>query len=167
VNEFLRRLWKLLLILLMLISASILFFIISINMNSLRITEEFQKMETIKIKIVNDEGQILEFEVKVADEPDEWMAGFQNISRSIIEKTLILFTFPSETKAFFHMRNVEISLDIAFISANGTIIEIMRTDPDPDRLYGSKESFKYVIEARAGFFDSIRVSAGKSKLIIE
>jgi len=124
-------------------------------------------MEVAKIKIVNDESQILELEVKVADEPDEWAAGFQNVSRSIVEKTLILFVFPSEIKGMFHMRNVEASLDIAFIKADGTIIGIMRMDPGPNRLYGPDESFKYAIEAPLGFFKSIKVTAGKSRLITE
>jgi uncharacterized membrane protein (UPF0127 family) len=124
-------------------------------------------METVKIKIVNDENQVLELEVKVADEPDERAAGFQNISRSIIEKTLILFAFPEEEYVFFHMRNVEMSLDIAFIKADGTIIEIIRMDPDPNKLYAPNELFKYAIEAPAGFFEGKRITAGKSRLITE
>jgi uncharacterized membrane protein (UPF0127 family) len=136
-------------------------------MKNLRVTDEFQKMETVKIMIVNDENQVLELEVKVADEPDERAAGFQNISRSIIEKTLIIFVFPSEIGGLFHMRNVEASLDIAFVKANGTIIEIIRMDPDPNRLYGPNESFKYAIEAPAGFFEEKRITPGKSKLLTE
>jgi uncharacterized membrane protein (UPF0127 family) len=137
------------------------------NINELRTTKEFRKMETVTIKIVNDEGQILELEVKVADEPDEHAAGFQNISRSIMEKTLILFVFPSEINGLFHMRNVEASLDIAFVKTDGAIIEIMRMDPDPNRLYGPDASFKYAIEAPAGFFEEKRITAGKSKLLTE
>ncbi|MBO3800322.1 MAG: DUF192 domain-containing protein [Candidatus Brockarchaeota archaeon] len=124
-------------------------------------------METAKIKIVNDEGQVLELEVKVADEPDERAAGFQNISRSIMEKTIILFVFPSEINGLFHMRNVEASLDIAFVKANGTIIEIMRMDPDPSRLYGPNESFKYAIEAPPGFFEEKKITSKRSRLIVE
>lgn len=158
---------KALLIMMSLFSVSLLLWIANINMNGLRVTKEFQKMEIVKIKIVNDESQVLEFEVKVADEPNEWMAGFQNVSRSIIEKSLILFIFPSETNAFFHMRNVEASLDIAFIKSDGTIIEIMRMDPDPNRLYGPNEGFKYAIEAPPGFFESKKITAGKSRLVVE
>ncbi len=134
---------------------------------NVKVTKEFQKMETAKIRIVNDENQVLELEVKVADEPDERAAGFQNISRSILEKTLILFVFPSEINALFHMRNVEASLDIAFIKANGTIIGIMRMDPSPTKLYGVNESFKYVIEAPAGFFEGKGIRSERSRLTVE
>ncbi|MEM2868627.1 MAG: DUF192 domain-containing protein [Candidatus Bathyarchaeia archaeon] len=151
----------------MLVSFSIMFLIQILQIINQRTTKEFQKMETAKIRIINDDGQVLELEVKIADEPDEHAAGFQNVSRSIIEKTLILFVFPSEINAFFHMRNVEASLDIAFIKADGTIIEIMRMDPDQNRLYGPSELFKYAIEAPPGFFQSKKISAGKSRLIVE
>ena len=55
------------------------------------------------------------------NEPDERAAGFQNISRSVIEKTLILFFFPSEINGLFHVRNVEVSLDIAFVKTDGAL----------------------------------------------
>ncbi|MEM1548368.1 MAG: DUF192 domain-containing protein [Thermoproteota archaeon] len=154
-------------LILFLISAIVLVLVqISSTLNQ-RVTREFRKMETAKIKIVNDEDKILELEVRIADEPDERAAGFQNISRSVVEKTLILFIFPEEGYVFFHMRNVEASLDIAFIKADGRIIEIMRMDPDPNRLYAPNESFKYAIEAPLGFFQSKKITAGKSRLIVE
>ncbi|MEM2821875.1 MAG: DUF192 domain-containing protein [Thermoproteota archaeon] len=154
-------------LLLMLLSVSfILILAWLLSSFNVKTTGVFQRMEIAKIKIVNDEGQVLELEVKVADEPDEWTAGFQNISRSIIEKTLILFVFPSEINAFFHMRNVEASLDIAFIKADGRIIEVIRMDPDTNRLYVPNESFKYAIEAPLGFFKSKKITAGKSRLIV-
>ncbi|MEM2930171.1 MAG: DUF192 domain-containing protein [Thermoproteota archaeon] len=162
-----RRRGKILLFLLA--SAPVLLWVLSsyLNNGGLRVTMEFQKMGTAKIKIINDEAQILELEVKIADEPDERAAGFQNISRSIMEKTLILFVFPGEINVLFHMRNVEASLDIAFIKADGTIVWIVHMDPSPTKLYGVDESFKYAIEAPPGFFEEKKITPGKSKLIVE
>ncbi|MEM3649078.1 MAG: DUF192 domain-containing protein, partial [Thermoproteota archaeon] len=122
------------LIILLVSVPGLLWFFACINNGDLRVTKEFQKMGTTSIRIVNDEGRVLEFEVKVADEPDERAAGFQNISRSIVQKTLILFVFPDEVNGLFHMRNVEASLDIAFIRADGTIVEILRMDPGATKL---------------------------------
>ncbi|MGQ9479681.1 MAG: DUF192 domain-containing protein [Thermoproteota archaeon] len=124
-------------------------------------------METLKISIVNEEGSILEFEAKVADEPDEQVAGFQNIDKSIVEKTLILFIFPYEIDVKFHMRNVETSLDIAFVKSDGTIIGIIRMDPDPEKTYGISQKFKYAIEAPLGFFQRNNITAGKSHLLVD
>lgn len=130
-------------------------------------TEAFDKMEVGQIKIINDEGKTLELEMKVADEDDERLAGFQNIGEGVIEKSLILFVFPYEITGKFHMRNVVAPLDIAFIKADGTIIEILRMDPSPTQLYGPQDSFKYALEARAGFFKDKKISAGSSKLVVE
>ncbi|MGB9717331.1 MAG: DUF192 domain-containing protein [Thermoproteota archaeon] len=156
-------------LLILLASAPVLLWFLASFLNNAgsRVTKEFQKMGTAKIRIVNDENQVLELEVKVADEPDERAAGFQNISRSILEQTLILFVFPYEVKGLFHMRNVEASLDIAFIKADGTIVGVVRMDPSPTKLYGVDESFKYAVEARAGFFEEKGITPWKSRLIVE
>jgi len=137
-------------------------------------TKEFDHMATSKIKLVNDDGQTVEFEMKIADEIEEQAAGFQNIGEGVIEKALMLFVFSDETNTPFHMQNVLAPLDIAFIKADGTIIDIMRMEPDPSKtvplkLYGPKENqtFKYALEARAGFFKENNISAGKAKLVIE
>lgn len=159
--------WIIAILILFLVFVLILVLVQIFSIHNQQVTKEFQKMKTAKIKIVNDEGKILELEVKIADEPDERAAGFQNVSRSVVEKTLILFIFPDEGYVFFHMRNVEASLDIAFIKADGRIIEIMRMDPDTSRLYAPDESFKYAIEAPSGFFQSKKITAGKSRLIVE
>jgi len=156
-------------ILILLVSAPVLLWFLASFPNNAgsRVTKEFQKMGTAKIRIVNDENQVLELEVKVADEPDERAAGFQNISRSILEQTLILFVFPYEVKGLFHMRNVEASLDIAFIKTDGTIVAIVRMEPSPTKLYGVDESFKYAIEAPAGFFEGKKITSKKSRLLVE
>lgn len=127
-------------------------------------TDEFNKMGIGIIKIINDKNQILELEIKIADEDNERSAGFQYISKEIIEKTIILFIFPYEMQGVFHMRNVEAPLDIAFIKTNGTIIEILQMTPSQTQLYSPKNSFKYAIEAREGFFKDNKISAGISKL---
>jgi len=130
-------------------------------------TEAFDKMEVSQIKIINDEGKTIKLKAKIADEDEERLAGFQNIGEGVIEKALILFVFPYEITGKFHMRNVVAPLDIAFIKADGTIIEILRMDPSPTQLYGPQSSFKYALEARAGFFKEKKISAGSSKLVVD
>jgi uncharacterized membrane protein (UPF0127 family) len=129
------------------------------------VTPEFEKMHVASIHLLNDCGEMLELKVKVADEPDERAAGFQYISRSVIERSLILFVFPQETHVLFHMRNVEASLDIAFFRADGTVVDILRMEPD-NRLYGPAEAFKYALEARAGFFNEKGIGRN-SRLFVE
>lgn len=132
-----------------------------------RTTSAFDKMNLARIRIVNDEGKTLEFEVKVADEDDEWQAGFQHVGEGIIEESLILFVFPHEMTAEFHMQNVAAPLDIAFMAADGAVLEVLRMEPSPTGLYGSKSTYRYVLETRAGFFGGYRISPKGSRLIVE
>lgn len=132
-------------------------------------TKEFDRMTIAKVKLINDDGQTVEFEMRIADEIEERAAGFQHIGEGVIEKAIILFVFDEELSTSFHMQNVVAPLDIAFIKADGTIIDIVRMEPDPSKTYAPKDNqtFKYAIEARAGFFKENKISAGKAKLVIE
>lgn len=137
-------------------------------------TKEFDHMALAKIKFVNNDGQTIEFEMKIADEIEEQTMGFQHVGEGVIEKALILFVFSEERSTSFHMQNVVAPLDIAFIAADGTIIDIVRMEPDPSKtvatkLYGPKDNqaFKYALETRTGFFNEHKLSEGRSKLLIE
>ncbi len=127
----------------------------------------FGKMENRTIKIVNDEGEMLELEVEVADEPDERAKGFQNASKRIINNKIILFVFDSDSMPFFHMRNVVSALDIAFIKSNGEIIQIMKMVPGSPEPCGPSEPIRYAIEAKAGFFAAHNITSYTSKLIVD
>jgi uncharacterized membrane protein (UPF0127 family) len=63
------------------------------------------------------------------------------------------------------MRNVEASLDIAFFRADGTVMDILRMEPD-NRLYGPAGNFKHALEARADFFGEKGVGRS-SRLLVE
>jgi uncharacterized membrane protein (UPF0127 family) len=133
-------------------------------------TPEFDRMQERGVELVNDEGQLLSVVVRIAEDPLEQTAGFQFIAPEVIERSLILFVFADEHVGRFHMRNVRAPLDIAFIARDGAIIDIQRMQPDPKttgpfgRTYGPDKPFQYALEARAGFFLDLHVSAGKSRL---
>jgi|GEM_PF-262452 len=129
-----------------------------------RTTPEFRKMVLAKITIINGAGEEIYLQVRVADERDEQLAGFQHIGRRVIAKSLILFIFPQEIQGKFHMRNVVAPLDIAFIKEDGEITSIMEMEPGP-KLYGPDGSFKYALEAPAGLFAKRGISAG-SRLVV-
>jgi len=127
-----------------------------------RTTPEFRKMEVAEIAILTGEGEV-RARVRVADEQDERLAGFQHIGRRVIAKSLILFVFPQEVRGKFHMRNVVAPLDIAFARGDGEIIAIMRMEPGPE-LYGPEGTFKYALEAPAGWFAARGIAPG-SRLV--
>lgn len=131
-----------------------------------RTTPEFRGMEVREITLVNDSGEQVELRVRVADELDEQLAGFQHIGRGTIAHSLILFVFTGPIQGRFHMRNVVAPLDIAFIGGDGRVLATMRMEPGP-RLYGPDEPFQYVLEAPAGLFEAREISPQGSRLLLE
>ncbi len=137
-----------------------------------RTTPQFERMEVRQVKLLNDRGQQVSYAMRIAADSAEQQAGFQNIGRAVLQRTLILFVFPTEIVGRFHMRHVVAPLDIAFIASDGAIIDIERMEPDPTtsgpyrHLYGPNRAFQYAIEARAGFFKAQHISSGQAKLIV-
>jgi uncharacterized membrane protein (UPF0127 family) len=127
-------------------------------------TPEFRKMAEAEILIETEAGQEIKLTVRVADEQDERLAGFQHIGRKVIAQSFILFVFPQEISGKFHMRNVVAPLDIAFIKADREIFSILRMDPGPE-LYGPEGAFEYALEAPAGFFAKRGIGVGSRLLL--
>ena len=104
--------------------------------------------------------------VKLADTGERQAGGFQCATREEIQRELILFDFGQEITTQFHMQNVPAALDIAFIKGDGRIFSILRMDPSPTTLYGPMGSFRYALEARAGFFESQGIRQGEARLVV-
>ncbi len=104
--------------------------------------------------------------VKVADTSERQAGGFQCATREEIQHDLILFDFGQEITSQFHMQNVPAALDIAFIKSDGRIFSILRMDPSPTALYGPMGSFRFALEARAGFFESQGIRQGEARLVV-
>ena len=104
--------------------------------------------------------------VKVAETSEQGAAGFQCSTAEEIQKTLILFDFGREIHTQFHMQNVPAALDIAFVKADGNMFSILKMDPSPTALYGPMGSFRFALEARAGFYESQGVRQGEARLLV-
>jgi uncharacterized membrane protein (UPF0127 family) len=104
--------------------------------------------------------------VKSADNAERQAGGFQCATPEEIQRNLILFDFGDEIATQFHMRNVPAPLDIAFIKADGRIFSIIKMVPSQTQLYGPMGSFRYALEARAGFYESQGIRQGESRLVL-
>jgi zinc transport system permease protein len=104
------------------------------------------------------------FRVKVAETSEQAAAGFQCSTPQEIQTTLILFDFGREIYSQFHMQNVPAALDIAFVKADGSIFSVLKMDPSPTALYGPMGTFRFALEARAGFYESQGVRQGEARL---
>lgn len=120
-------------------------------------TPALDTMEKVVIEFVSNDDKKLSMEVLVADDVDERAAGFQHICEETIDKTLIYFIFDRLRRPSFHMRNVYAPLDIAFISSDGSILEVQRMQPYvlgalKEKYYSPNMPVGSALEARAGFF---------------
>jgi hypothetical protein len=116
--------------------------------------------------IVLETGQKrLGVRVKLAETPEQHAAGFQCATPQEVERNLILFDFGQEIHTQFHMQNVPVALDIAFMKADGRLFAILRMDPSPTALYGPLGPFRWALEARKGFFESQGLRQGEVRLV--
>jgi uncharacterized membrane protein (UPF0127 family) len=120
----------------------------------------------LKMLTIQAGAKALAVRVKAADSPERQAGGFQCATPEEIQRNLILFDFGDEIVTQFHMKNVPAPLDIAFIKADGRIFSILRMDPSPTRLYGPMGTFRYALEARAGFYDSQGIRQGEARLVV-
>jgi uncharacterized membrane protein (UPF0127 family) len=120
----------------------------------------------IKMLTIQTGGKTMAVRVKAADNSERQAGGFQCATPEEIQRNLILFDFGDEIVTQFHMRNVAAPLDIAFIKGDGRIFSILRMDPSPTKLYGPMGTFRFALEARAGFYESQGIRQGDSRLVI-
>lgn len=130
-------------------------------------------MQARSITITRDDGTEVQLSVKLADDVRERAAGFQHICPETINETPILFLFPRPTPVAFHMRNVHAPLDIAFIDADGRIVDIQRmavyaADPENtiNRYYRPRAPITAALETRVGLFATLGVTAGNARIAV-
>lgn len=116
-------------------------------------------MQTGIVRLLEADGAPLHLPVFIARTPAERAAGYQFIGPAVIERSAILFLFPSEISGAFHMCNVRAPLDIAWFRADGSLLEAKRMEPGPaappalcSQLYGpdSGEGYRFALETAAG-----------------
>ncbi|MDY6765823.1 MAG: DUF192 domain-containing protein [Candidatus Nanohaloarchaea archaeon] len=92
--------------------------------------------------------------VAVADTPAERRQGLMN--RSAVPRDGMLFTYPAAAPRTFWMKDTQLQLDIVFIGANGTVLNVEAADPEPGAAaenltrYRSDGPARYVLELPQG-----------------
>lgn len=100
-------------------------------------------------------------EVEIVQSDEERMRGLMH-REQLGENEGMLFVFEEAQIQSFWMRNTFIPLDIAFIDANGKIIDVQRMEPlDETKSYFSPAPVPYVLEVNAGWFERNGVTVGE------
>ena len=126
-------------------------------------TPDSQNPHPVRIPLtITSQGKVkAKFFVEVADTPDEQSRGL--MYRSSLEKNHgMLFIFQQEQPLNFYMKNTYIPLDIIFINAEYTIVDIHENVPalQENPLISSSIPSKYALEIASGGISSSGIHVG-------
>ena len=104
------------------------------------------------------------FTVEIADTPERQRLGLSG-RPSLAADRAMLFVFPASRVQSFYMRECYFPIDIAFLDADRTILNLttMAVEADPSRpshYYTSAGPARYVVEATGGTWARIGAEAG-------
>lgn len=112
----------------------------------------------VQISFETDSGTV-ELTVELADDGAEQGTGLM-FRESMPEDHGMLFDFGNESPRRFHMRNTLIPLSLAFIAADGVIIDIQDMAPLSNESYVSPAPVRYGLEMNHGWFERNGVAVG-------
>jgi uncharacterized protein len=113
------------------------------------------------VRIGASGGESVEVEVEIADDTEEMARGLMGRT-ALAENAGMLFVYPDERELSFWMKDTLIPLSIAFMDAEGRIVDIqdMKALDDTPPHYTSAEPARYALEVNEGFFDERGVEVG-------
>lgn len=99
--------------------------------------------------------------VFVADDERKMSEGLMFVQPGVLRPDEgMIFVYPDEDFRFFWMKNTPQNLDIAFLTSDGTIINILTMKAFSEASYSSDRPARYALEMQAGWFQSHSVEAG-------
>lgn len=104
-------------------------------------------------------GGPVEIQLEVADTPESRSMGLSR-RPSLPEGSGMLFIFVVDQQGPFWMKDTLIPLSIAFIAADGRILEIQDMAPMTEELHRPAQSYRYALEVNQGFFSRNGVNPG-------
>jgi hypothetical protein len=96
-------------------------------------------------------GQAVAVTAEVADTTERMLRGLM-FRRYLPPNRGMLFDFGATVLVPFYMKNTYIPLSIAFISAQGEILDILDMEPLDERSRAPTRPYRYALEMNRGFF---------------
>ncbi|MFP4176688.1 MAG: DUF192 domain-containing protein [Planctomycetota bacterium] len=113
-------------------------------------TAQQTRPEDARVVEVVIDGHVIEPEV--ADTPTLRRKGLSE-RQDLVPGGGMLFVFEEDQKPEFWMKDTRVELSIAFIRADGTIIDIQQMKPQSPRRHSPPEPVRYALEVRRGWFE--------------
>ncbi|MBP0492931.1 DUF192 domain-containing protein [Pararoseomonas indoligenes] len=118
------------------------------------------KLPTEPLVIVTHDGKRHEFQVEMALAPDQQMVGLM-FRPSVAPTEGMLFDWGQPRESTMWMRNTITSLDMLFITANGTVLRIAeRTVPRSLATISSNGPVRATLELAAGTAERLGIRVG-------
>ena len=122
---------------------------------------------TILTLLPSGEAKPVEVEAEVANDGAERTRGLM-YRTALAEDAGMLFVFGRERSLSFWMKNTSIPLSIAYVDAEGRIVDIEDMEPFDDQTkHPSAEPSKYALEVNQGFFEERGIEVGDTVEIPE
>ncbi len=106
---------------------------------------------TATIVVIGGEGEGVELTVELARTSGERSRGLM-LREELAEDGGMLFVYVEDTGAGFWMKDTLIPLSVAFIAADGTILDIQDMEPLSTELHRPPEPYRYGLEVNQGWF---------------
>ncbi|MDQ3929471.1 MAG: DUF192 domain-containing protein [Chloroflexota bacterium] len=109
--------------------------------------------------ITNSKGESVSMTVEIADTEASRELGLMFRS-SMPPDAGMLFDFNGDTQSAFWMQNTILPLSIAFIKADGTIVDVKDMQPLDITPVEASAPYRYALEANQGFFKAHNIAPG-------
>jgi len=119
-----------------------------------------------RVELVGAGGATASLRVEVADEPAEWARGLM-FRTELAEDDGMLFAFPGDVTSSFWMQNTPLPLSIAFIAADGRILDLQDMEPLSTDLHAPPAPYRYALEVNQGYFARHALAVGDRAILFE
>ena len=116
-------------------------------------------LPTATVIVTDDEGTRVELTVEVPRTGEEFSRGLM-FRESLPEDRGMLFIFGEDTHAGFWMRDTSVALSIAFITEDGTILDIQDMASLSTDVHQPPGPYRYALEVNQGWFQRHAYEAG-------
>lgn len=117
------------------------------------------KLQTGVLTITNKKGEVVNMTVEIADTDASRSLGLMHRA-SMDPDAGMLFSWTEDVEGGFWMFNTILPLSIAFISADGTILNVEDMQPLDQNTTRPAGPYRYALEANQGFFRAHEITAG-------
>ena len=111
------------------------------------------------VRLTGADGRTHQVKVELAATPADRQRGLMQ-RESMAEDAGMLFVFPADTDGAFWMKDTLIPLSIAFIAADGTIVDVKDMQPQSTDLHAPRARYRYALEVNQGYFARSGIKPG-------